>query len=166
MVLMQRVFSVLLTLIILTLTLHANEHYLLPEDKSNLIRTLKLKIERANTITIITQRFDSNTLSHSIEKRLLANARLLLITTDVNTASYYAKYKNTQIKVPHLPQLTELFTLNLLLIDKSDICFSSLPFDEAILKRNIGQVICTTDTKEIGFGEEIIQKFLERFEAY
>ena len=166
MVLMQRVFSILISLIILSVTVIANEHYLLPEHKSNLMRTLKLKIERAHTITIITQKLDSNTLSRSIEKGLRANAKLELITTDLTTASYFAKYKNTTVKVPLSKNLTKTFTLNILLIDKSDICFSSLAFDEAILRREIGQVICTTDSEEIKFGEKIRAKFMEWFETY
>ena len=166
MVLMQRVFSILISLIILSATILANEHYLLPEHKSNLMRTLKLKIERAHTITIITQRLDSNTLSRSIEKSLGSNAKLELITTDLTTASYFAKYKNTTVKVPLSKDLTKIFTLNILLIDNSDICFSSLPFDEAVLRHEIGQVICTTDSEEIKFGEQIKAKFMERFETY
>ena len=166
MVLMQRVFSILISLIILNVTVLANEHYLLPEHKSNLMRTLKLKIERAFSITIITQRLDSNTLSRSIEKGLRANTKLEIITTDLTTASYFAKYKSTTVKVPLSKDLAKVFTLNILLIDKSDICFSTLPFDEAILRREIGQVICTTDEEEIKFGEEIKVKFMKRFETY
>jgi len=163
---MQRVFSILIGLMILGITVFANEHYLLPEQKSDLMRTLKLKIERAHTITIITQKLDSSMLSRSIEKSLRNHAKLLLITTDLSTASYYAKYKNVTIKVPTAQHLSETFTLNILLIDESDICISSLPFDENILKREIGQVICTTDSEDIRFGEEITKKFIERFEAY
>jgi len=163
---MQRVFSILLPLILLTISLAANEHYLLPEDKSSVMRTLKLKIERAHTITIITQKLDAPTLSRSIEKRLRSQAHLLLITTDLTTASYYAKYKNVQVKVSTSQRLSKMFTLNILLIDNSDICFSSLAFDENILRREIGQLICTTDAEEIKFGEEIREKFLVRFEEY
>ena len=166
MVLMQRDFSIFISLILLSSTVLANEHYLLPEQKSDLMRTLKLKIERANSITIITQKLDSSMLSRSIEKSLHSNATLQLITTDLGTASYYAKYKNMTVKVPTSKQLYEIFTLNILLIDNSDICFSSLPFDESILKREIGQVICTTDSEDIKFGESIKEKFLERFEDY
>jgi len=163
---MQRVFSIFISLIVLTIALSASEHYLLPENKSDLIRTLKLKIERADTIVIITKRLDSNTLSRSIEKRVSAHANMQLITTDLSTAAYYAKYKNTTVQVPNAQDSTETFTLNILLIDKSDICFSSLPFDESILKREIGQVICTTNREEIKFAETIRDTYMERFEAY
>ncbi len=163
---MQRVFSIVLTLLILTITLEANEHYLLPEDKSNLMRTLKLKLERAKSITIITQKLASNTLSRSIEKSLRKKATLLLITTDLDSAAYYAKYKNTLVKVPTSQRLALSFQLNILLIDESNICFSSLPFDDALLRRETGQVICTTDAEEIRFGESIKEKFLQRFETY
>ena len=163
---MQRVFSIFISLILLTITASASEHYLLPENKSDLIRTLKLKIERANSIVIITQRLDSNTLSRSIEKRVRANANMQLITSDLTAAAYYAKYKNTTVKVPRSQHTPETFTLNILLIDESDICFSSLPFDESILKREIGQVICTTNKEEVKFGETIRDTYMERFEAY
>ena len=163
---MQRVFPVLLSLILLSIMALANEHYLLPENKSDLMRTLKLKIERANNITIITQRLDSTTLSRSIEKRVRSKARLQLITSDLSSASYYAKYRNTIVKVPSSQVQTKTFTLNILLIDNSDICFSSLPFDETVLRRDIGQVICSTDKEDIAFGKEIREKFLKRFETY
>jgi len=58
------------------------------------------------------------------------------------------------------------FSLTLLLIDESDICFSSLPFSEALLQIQIGEVICTTESEEIAFGKRIKAAFMERFEDY
>ncbi|MEE8587967.1 MAG: hypothetical protein V3S80_01330, partial [Sulfurimonadaceae bacterium] len=58
------------------------------------------------------------------------------------------------------------YSLNILLIDESDVCFSSLSFSEAILKRNIGEVICTTNREEIDFAIDIEKRFSKRFEDY
>ncbi len=166
MVKMMRFFSTVIGVMFLTLTLTANEHYLLPEHKSDLIHTLKRKIERANNITIITSGLDNPSLSKSIEKALKKGAHFHLLTTDITDAAYYAKYKNTTVKVPTSDRLTDNYSLNILLIDESDVCFSSLSFSEAILKRNIGEVICTTNREEIGFAIDIEKRFSKRFEDY
>ena len=150
----------------LTLVLTANEHYLLPEHKSDLIHTLKRKIERAGTITIITSKLESPALTKSIEKSLTNKARFHLLTTDMTSAAYYAKYKNSSVKVPHSNRLIENFHLNILLIDESDVCFSTLAFSESVWKRDIGEVICTTDREEIDFAIDVRRRFKERFEDY
>lgn len=147
-------------------TLDANEHYLLPEHKSDLMHTLKQKISRAQTITIISGELQSPSLARSIEKAIANHRRLHLITADLNTAAYYAKYKNSTVKVPASDRPVENFSLTLLLIDESDICFSSLAFNEALLDAHVGEVICTTNSEEIAFGKRIKAVFMERFEDY
>ena len=97
---MPPLFSVLYTLMFLAITLSANEYYLLPEHKSDLLHTLKQKIDRARTITIISSELESPVLSRSIEKALLKGSCLHLITTSLKSAAYYAKYKNTSVNVP------------------------------------------------------------------
>jgi len=155
-----------MTALMLTLTLSANEHYLLPEAKSDLIHSLKRKIQRAESITIITRSLDNSALSKSIEKALKQGASFNLITTNMTTAAYYAKYKNTIVKVPNSQRLTNNFHLNILLIDQSDVCFSTLSFSDADLKRDIGEVMCTTNIEEITFALDIKKRFTERFEDY
>ena len=150
----------------LTLTLSANEHYLLPEEKSDLLYSLKRKIERAENITIITQVLDYPSLSSSIEKALKKETTLQLITTDLTSAAYYAKYRNTTVKVPVSQRLADNFHLNILLIDQSDVCFSTLTFSEADLNTAIGEVTCTTNVEEITFALDIKKRFTERFEDY
>ncbi|WP_345976598.1 hypothetical protein [Sulfurimonas sp. HSL3-7] len=150
----------------LTITLNANEYYLLPEHKSDLLHTLKQKIARARTITFICSELESQPLAQSIEKALLKGSEFHLITTSLESAAYYAKYKNTLVKVPRSEGINEAFSLNMLIIDRSDICFSTLAFSEALLKRHIGSVICTTDEEDIAFGERVEKSFVERFEAY
>lgn len=147
-------------------TLDANEHYLLPEHNSNLIYALKQKISRAETITIISGELQSPLLGRSIEKAIANDRRFHLITADLNTAAYYAKYKNSIVKVPVSDRPMKNFSLTLLLIDESDICFSSLAFSEALLRTQIGEVICTTNREEIAFGKQIKAAFMERFEDY
>ena len=147
-------------------TLDANEHYLLPEHNSDLIHTLKQKISRAQTITIISGELQSPSLAASIEKAIADDRRLHLITTDLNSAAYYAKYKNSIVKVPVSDPQAVTFSVSLLLIDESDICFSSLPFSEAVLRAQIGEVICTTNREDIDFGKRIKAAFMERFVDY
>jgi len=146
--------------------LNANEHYLLPEHNSDLMNTLKQKISRAQTITIISGELRSPSLARSIERAIEENRRFHLITTDLDSAAYYAKYKNGIVKVPVSDRQIESFSLSLLLIDESDICFSSLAFNEAVLNKQIGEVICTTNSEEIAFGKRIKAAFMERFEDY
>ena len=163
---MTRLVSVLASITILILTLNANEHYLLPEHKSDLIHTLKQKIERAHNITVITNGLDDSSLAKSIEKALKKEARLHLLTTDITTASYYAKYKNTAVKIPTSNRMAENFHLNIVLIDKGDVCFSTLSFTQTAMKRDIGEVICTTNREEIDFAIDIQKRFTARFEDY
>lgn len=163
---MTRLLSTVSGLVFLTLTLTANEHYLLPEHKSDLIHTFKRKIDRAQNITIITSGLDNPSLSKSIENALLKEAHLHLLTTDILSAAYYAKYKNTTVKVPTSDRLSDNFALNILLIDESDVCFSTLAFSEAVLKRSIGEVTCTTNGEEIDFAIDLKRRFSERFEGY
>lgn len=163
---MPRFFSAILGLLSLAVTLNADEYYLLPEHNSNLLHTLKQKIDRAAAVTVISSELKSPAISGSIEKAIQRGAYLYLITTDFKSAAYFAKYKNTLVKVPKREGLKERFALNILIIDNSDICFSSVAFSETQLKRNIGEVICTTAEEEIAFGKQIEERFLERFEAY
>ena len=163
---MRRFFSITMTVFMLTLTLGANEHYLLPEEKSDLLYSLKRKIERAESITIVTSSLDNPSLSKSIEKALKQETYFKLITTDIASAAYYAKYKNTVVKVPVSKRLADGFHLNILLIDQSDVCFSTLSFSDADFKTAIGAVTCTTNNEEIAFAVAIVKRFTERFEDY
>ena len=162
----MRLFSIVISTVILAFTLHANEHYLLPEHKSDLLHSLKRKIERADSITIITTSLDHTSLSNSIEKALKKKAKLQLITTDMLSAANYSKYKSTTVKVPSSKRLTDNFHLNILLIDRSDVCFSTLSFSDTVLNTNIGEVTCTTNSEEIAFALDIAKRFSERFEDY
>ncbi len=163
---MTQLFSIVLGIALLSLSLNANEHYLLPEHQSDLMHTLKRKIARAENITIITSGLSNPSLAKSIEKALTDGATFHLITPDLDTAAYYAKYKNTTVKVPVSNRVTEQFHLNVLSIDGSDVCISTLAFDTAVLTKRIGEVICTTSREEIAFAKEIEQRFNERFEDY
>jgi len=155
-----------ISIMIMTITLTANEHYLLPEHKSDLIHTLKRKIERAGVVTIITSKLESPGLKKSIEKSLANSGNLHLITTDITSAAVFSKYKNSTVKVPKSKRLIDSFHLNVILIDKSDVCFSALAFDERIWSREIGEVICTTNSEEVDFARHLKQRFSDRFEDY
>ncbi len=162
----MRIFSTVTATVLFSTLLIANEHYLLPEHKSDLLHTLKRKIERAQSFTIITSGLDNPALSKSIEKALKKERHFTLITTDLPTAAYYAKYKNTTVKIPRSGRMRDDFYLNILIVDESDVCFSTLPFNETVLKKAIGEVTCTTEREEIGFALDIQKRFTERFEDY
>lgn len=161
-----RLVSAILSLTLLSISLHANQHYLLPEQYSDLMHTLTQKIKRAHHITVITQGLESLSLSKSIENALLAKAAFHLITTDLSTAAYYAKYKNSTVRVPTSPHLAERFRVNVLMIDDSEVCISTLPFVQDDLRSKIGMVICSTNPEEIGFSQNISKRYSERFEPY
>ncbi|MEN8146022.1 MAG: hypothetical protein ABFR02_00220 [Campylobacterota bacterium] len=163
---MQQLLFIIVGSLHLCAALYANEHYLLPEHKSDLMYTLKKKIDRAEHITIVTGELENPSLAKSIEKAIKRGARFHLITTHHKSAAYFAKYKNTRVHLPASRDLSEKFALNLLLIDESDVCFSTLAFSEAVVKRSIGEVICTTNREEIDFAQEIKKRFTERFEDY
>lgn len=162
----MRLFFTSVAFILFALTLNANEHYLLPEQKSDLLHTLKMKIERAESLTIITAKLESKTLFKSIEKILHHGAKFRLITSSFKSAAFYAKYKGTNVQVPLSERVGENFSLNVLLIDKSDVCFSSVAFSDADLKSFIGEVICTTDRENILFAQRVEKSFSDRFEDY
>jgi len=159
-------FSILILLTALITTLQANEHFLLPDQRSDLLHSLKSKIKRAKQITIITAYLHSKQLSKAIEKAISQGAELHLITTDLESAARYAKYRHTKVYVPRHIREDTLFTITLLLIDNSDLCIASLPFDEQYLKEQTGMVICTTDHEEITFATSLQKTYTERFEPY
>ena len=163
---MTRLFSALWGVILLIDAANANEHYLLPDNRSDLLHTMQQKIERAGSVTIITQELKEPALTRSIEKALRKGTRLHLITGDLESAAFFAKYRNTRVSVPASGRIGEKFALNILIIDKSDACFSGVAFSEAALGSNIGEVTCTTDQEDVGFAEEIGKRFTQRFEAY
>jgi len=163
---MRPYISLTFTFFLLITTLQANEYYLLPEHKSDLIHTLKRKIERAHRLTIITAELESQTLSRSIEKLLKKEHHFTLITPSISAAAYYAKYKNSKVYLPPAQRPLKHFNINILIIDKSDICISSLPFKEQLLRQSQGTVSCTTTKEEVDFGVELIKKYQQRFERY
>ena len=160
----MRLFSASVAFILLVLPLNADEYYLLPAQKSDLLHTLKMKIERAHNVTIITKKLESPLLFKSIEKGLLNGAKFQLVTSSLESASFYAKYKSTTVKVP--ADTGNNLALNLLLIDESDVCFSSVAFNDNDLGTFIGEVICTTDKNKINFAQEIELYFSNSFENY
>ncbi|MDA3945115.1 MAG: hypothetical protein PF439_00325 [Helicobacteraceae bacterium] len=163
---MPVLIATIIALISLLSTLNANEHYLLPDHKSDLTHTLKLKIARAESLTIITSELDNSALATSIEKALKRGMRFQLITTSFDSAAFYAKYRETLVKVPLSNRINESFFLNILLIDKSDVCFSSVAFSEKQMQNNIGEVICTTNQEDLMFAKKIEKSYVERFEDY
>lgn len=162
----MKAFYARISPLLLVMSLHANEHYLLPEQKSDLLHTLKMKIQRAENFTIITSDLKNRSLQNSIEKSLNADKKFRLITSNLESASFYAKYRKTDVKVPASDRISENFALNILLIDESDVCFSTLPFSDSTLQSMIGEVICTTDGEEITFAKEIERRFMHRFVDY
>ncbi len=166
MVKMRPYISLTFAFSLLFITLQANEHYLLPEQKSDLIQTLKRKVERAHTLSIITTDLESQILSRSIERLLKKKHQFTLITSSSSSAAYYAKYKNTKVYLPPSQRPLEHFNVNIFIIDKSDICISSLAFKEHLLRQTQGVVSCTTAREEIDFGLALIKKYQQRFELY
>lgn len=166
MVKMIQFFSTLAAILLLQFSGIADEHYLLPEHKSDLLHTLKSKVDRAGKITLITSELKSPSLSQGIEKALIKGSHVDLYTTDMQTAAYYAKYKNTVVKVPVAELSTNAFAIHVLLVDKSDVCFSSLAFNDELMGQQMGEVICTTDQEQIDFALRIQKRLSERFELY
>jgi len=153
--------------LLLTMTyLNANEHFVLPEEKSDMIFSLKSKIERAQKLRIMTQNIAHSTLNKSIEKQLLKDGTFELIVVDKKSAGYFAKYINTTVYLPPEPQTITVFNLNILIVDESDVCFSSLPFSSVTFQRDIGQVLCTTNKEEIIYALDVFKRFKERFVPY
>ena len=166
MVKMRPYISLTFAFSILFTTLQANEYYLMPEQKSDLMQTLKRKVARAHTLSVITTDLESPILSKGIEKLLKKEYPFILVTPSRSSAAYYAKYKNTKVYLPPSQRPLEHFNINILIIDKSDICISSLPFNEQLLRQAQGIVRCTTAKEEVDFGLELIKKYQQRFELY
>ena len=163
---MHPLITLTLSLFMAQTLLYANEHYLLPEQKSDLIHTLKRKIERAQTVSIITSQLESSTLDRSIQKLLKRDGNFTLITTSQSSAAYYAKYKNTKVYIPEGKRPPAPFHIVILLIDHSDVCIASLPFHDEQLRRAHGTVICTTSQEEVDFATKAITRYSERFKSY
>ena len=163
---MRRLFSIFMILQMHLTLLNANEHFLLPDQKSDLIYSLKSKIKRAEHITLFTSHLHSPQMDKAIEKAISRGATLRLITTDMQSAAVYAKYRDTEVFVPSATERPGSFSIHLLLIDESDLCVASLPFDEEILRRENGIVTCSTDKEEIAFAQRLRALYTTRFEPY
>ncbi len=163
---MRQVLHLLYLLLFLSLPLFSNEYFLLNEQKSTLLASLNSKILRAQHITIITTAFKVTSLAHSLEKVLSKGSSLTLIVTDLQNAAYYAKYKNSSVYVYKGKRPLKNFSLHIFIIDESDVCFSSLPFDEELLRRTIGTVTCSTDPEEIAYAKRLTILFTKRFKRY
>ena len=161
----MRAFFVLY-LLLSTLALFAQEHYLLPENRSDLLHTLQQKISRAHSITIITSKLKVSVLSRSIEKSIHRGGNFKLITTDISSAAYFSKYQRTDIYIPKEESKIGHFALLIMLIDESDLCLGSIALHDQTLKEEISEVTCTTNTEDIAFAQQIIESYTERFERY
>ena len=166
MVKMHPLIALFISLFIVQTALYANEHYLIPEQKSDLIHTLKRKIERAHSLSIITSQLESATLDRSIQKLLKNEGNFVLITTSKTTAAYYAKYKNTSIYLPKERRPLSTFKIHILLIDHSDVCISSVAFSNEQLQKEHAIVICTTAQEEVDFATHLKKLYQERFTDY
>ena len=150
----------------LLLNLMSDEHYLLPDQKSDLLHTLTSKIKRAEHIQIIISKLQNTTLRKSIEKRIAKGSHLTLVATDLESAAYFAKYKHTQVYIPPSGYDKGKLALFVLLIDKTDICIGALSLDRDTHKEQVTQVRCSTSNEEIDFAKSLLKTYKERFVLY
>ena len=159
--------KLLITLTIaLSLNLTADEHYLLPDQKSDLLHTLTSKIKRAEHIQIIISKLQETTLRNAIKKRIAKGGQLTLIATDLDTAAYFAKYRDTQVYVPPSDYEAGRLALFVLLVDETDICIGALTLEKEKAKEQVTQVRCTTAQEEIEFAKSLLHTYKERFVLY
>jgi len=152
--------------IALSLNLIADEHYLLPDQKSDLLHTLTSKIKRAEHIQIIISKLQETTLRSAIKKRIAKGSYLTLIATDLKSAAYFAKYKHTQVYVPPSTYKEGKLALFILLVDETDICIGALTLDQDRDKEQVTQVRCSTSKEEITFAKSLLRTYKERFVLY
>lgn len=160
-------FKLLFTLTIaISLNLTADEHYLLPDQKSDLLHTLTSKIKRAEHIQIIISKLQNASLRKTIEKSISKGSHLTLMTTDLESAAYFAKYRDTQVYLPPSPYEAGRFSLFVLLVDETDVCIGSFTLDQEHRKEQITQVRCTTSEEEIDFAKNLLSTYKKRFRLY
>ena len=159
--------KVLCTLLLaLSLNLGADEYYLLPDQKSDLLHTLTSKIKRAQDIQILISTISNTSLRRTLEKRIATGSHLTLITTDLQSAAYFAKYQDTEVYVPPTAYDAGKLTLFALLIDRSDLCIGALTLDRERLKEQVTEVHCSTSKEEIVFVQRLFKTYKERFISY
>lgn len=163
MLLLKVLFTLLLAL---SLNLSADEYYLLPDQKSDLLHTLTSKIKRAQNIQILISKIDNTTLRRTLEKRIATGGHLSLITTNLQSAAYFAKYKDAEVYVPPTAYDAGKLTLFALLIDQSDLCIGTLSLDKKSREEQVTEVHCGTSKEEISFVQGLFKTYKERFVLY
>jgi len=159
----------MLRFLLLFLTTHlltANEHYLLPENRSDLLHSLQQKILRAQEITIVTSELQSSMLKRGIEKAITKGVHFSLLTQNTESAGTFAKYKNSSIYLMPQSDRVHHLELMLLLIDKSDLCYGSIALNEKSMREVISLITCTTNREEIAFAQRSIASYKKWFEPY
>jgi len=155
-----------LLLYLIALTLSSNEHYLLPENRSDLLHALQQKILRAQKITILTSELQSSVLRRSIEKAIAKGVHFTLLTQSRESAGTFAKYKNSSVYLMAQDESTSTLALMFFLVDESDLCYGSVALHAKSMREVISLITCTTKKEEINFAQKSIVAYKQRFKPY
>jgi hypothetical protein len=159
-----------LRLLLVPVLLYSTEHYLLPEQCSDARHTLKQKILRVDKeMFLVTAALRDKALVTAVEKALQKGRRLILVTTSPHLASFFAKYRNTEVRVLKRSSAgTESadLRLNYLLLDDTELCLSTLPFEREAMRSRIGTMQCTLDPETVRFYRRVCQTLAARSFCY
>lgn len=158
-----------LTLLLLPLLLDATENYLFPDQSSDAHHTLKKKILRAEKeVVLVSSAIRDKSLIKAIEKALQGHRHVTFITSSDRHASFFAKYRNADIRVLKKPSADETGKLNLnyLLLDETELCLSTLPFDNDATRTGTGAMQCTVEPETVRFYRHVSEALTVRSDSY
>jgi hypothetical protein len=156
-------------LFLLPVLLFATEHYLFPDQGSDASHTLKQKILRTEKkLVLISSALHDKTLVNAVEKILQGGRHVTFVTASERQASYFAKYRNIDVRVMKMSTADSTQTLNLdyMLLDDGELCLSTLPFDVDMMRNSTGTMQCTVEAESVRFYRRVTEALMARSARY
>jgi hypothetical protein len=156
-------------LLILPVSLLATEHYLFPDQESDASHTLKQKILRAEEkVVLVSSVLSDKVLVKAVEKILQRGRHVTFVTASERQASYFAKYRNIDVRVMRKlsSDSTRTLELNYMLLDDEELCLSTLPFDDEMMRNNTGTMQCTVESEPVRFYRRVTETLAARSSGY
>ena len=146
--------------------IQGSDAFLLPDQSSDALYTLKQKIKTAkNSIILLTSSDIDASLRKAIVKQLSSDVKFKLITSSEKTAGSFAIYRNSSVFVLRSNSSHNLQT-NLLVIDGKTGCLSTLGLDNVITRQQTGIILCSDQSKDIVFYQSVIDRLSLRSDPY
>lgn len=138
----------LLSLLALSLPMHADDTYLLPHRWQDARHALTSAIRSApSRIIIVTDSIDDRIVRRTLQDAVKAHKQITLITSSQRTAGAWAMYRTVDACIL---DAAEPLGFSLLVTDSPRSCSATLPLETEALRNRYGMVQCdfTNDFNE------------------